>query len=248
MIFTAMTYSNGKIYLDREYYNKDRNFLRLRYIEKNVRWFDGNKNMDIPIIEYYAHQDNEIDDVDSDVYFNGYFQNYKLFKHNIENIRREFECPKDIKNTISELYGDIENYCVINVRLGDYIKYNKEYFTVPTKEWYILQYEKHCSGMKCLIVSDDVKKCREMFDGQQFEFADRHKIVDKTIIDFYLVVMCKKIICSASTFSLTGAILNKNEQCIVPNPFYQHKYDGVMKTVLIPDYAIKEDVEEFYEK
>lgn len=154
----------------------------------------------------------------------GYCQDFNLL--DIEKVRSVFSTPIEWRDKILVHFPNVSECVVIHIRRGDYIKHINEY-AMPSKEWYFEMAEKHYPYKRKIVISDD----KELSDTKE-----------STLFDFYLQTLAYANICSASTFSLMGAILNKSERCVVPSPFYGEYWRsrGVTED-LIPKYAIKEE-------
>ena len=172
----------------------------------------------------------------------GYCQTASKIDVNV--IRKYFECPKDIKNKIYELYGDISNYVCLHVRRGDYVNDCK--YRILSKEYINYIKETYCSDKKIICISDDMTWCKEnLNDINDIVFADKS---DDVLIDFYIGTITKCNVCSNSSFSLASAILNPNNNIYVPYPYYRYEpfnYNEELK--IIPSYANKIDYDLFEE-
>ena len=72
-------------------------------------------------------------------------------------------------------------------------------------------------------------------------FAD--KLLDPTV-DFYMQTLTKGNICSGSSFSIAGVILNpnKDKKIIIPKPFFKTENTFSNINLNLP-YAIQEPIE-----
>ena len=55
-------------------------------------------------------------------------------------------------------------------------------------------------------------------------FADKE---NNCLIDFFIQTFTKGNICSPSSLSIAGAILNKNNNCVIPKPFFNYDFPYV---------------------
>ena len=168
-----------------------------------------------------------------------YCQDTKLIDEKI--VREYIKCPEEIKNKIYELYGDLSDYVCVHVRRGDYC--NNKYYNVLSKEYIERVISKHFPNDKIICISDDIKWCKEnLSNNPNIIFADKNAgDISPVIIDFFIQTMTKGNICSGSSFSMAGVVLNPNHNkiCIVPDPFFAtHTLFPDIK--IVPKYAIKE--------
>jgi hypothetical protein len=191
---------------------------------------------DIISFDEYEY-DNSFDkfEVGKDIYISGFCQD--LSKINIDSIRKYFECPKEIKNRILSMYGNVDELVCVHVRRGDFLSEDyKDRFISPSKE-YIHKCMEYFKGENFIFISDDINWCKENFNQDNVIFADK---CDDFLIDFYIQTLTKGNILSASSFSVAGAILNPNKNCVMPNIFLKAK--DANRYNLWPEWAIKEDI------
>ena len=174
--------------------------------------------MDIPAIE--------------NVIFKGYFQSFKYFDWCRDYVLKLFNFPLFRVDLTS-----------IHVRRGDCV--GSESFPLAPIEYYQNAISKMMKlGFDSFIVfSDDIEWCRtvflsERFDGALFFFSEGNDEVD----DFFTMLNCTNNITARSTFSLTAAWANRNENKIVLVPSDEKIlwWKGQNKD-LIPEYFKKVD-------
>lgn len=178
----------------------------------------------------------------SHVRFIGYCQNNELID---EKIIQEFmPVPNDVKEKIFELYGDLSDYVCVHVRRGDYLsQINIKLYNVLPKEYIERVINKHFPTDKIIVISDDIKWCKEnLSNNPNIIFADKNTgCISPVIIDFFIQTLTKGNICSGSSFSIAGVLLNPNPNkiCIVSDPFFK-THNTFPSINIIPTYAIKE--------
>ena len=169
-----------------------------------------------------------------DVILNDFYQDARCID---PDIAFEMFKPYDsILNEIQELYGDLDllDYVCVNVRRGDYLKYQKKGFRVLTKEDIDDIIKEHFPNDKIFFVSDDIEWCKANFKGDRYRFADK-ECRYKPEMDLYLQTRCKANVISNSTFSWWGAFLNKNaEKVVCPWPWFEVGMINPMRNI-IPD-------------
>ena len=89
------------------------------------------------------------------VLFDGYYQNANLIDKEVAYDM--FQPTEEILVCINNLYGDLSNYVCVNVRRGDFLKYNNLHH-VLSKEEILCMLNKHFPNEnKILFVSDDIE-------------------------------------------------------------------------------------------
>lgn len=192
----------------------------------NVVSFDTN--------EY--HREFEKYTVGIDEYIDGYCQDLTLI--NIDVIKKYFECPSHIKSTIFELYGDISELVCIHVRRGDYLRdcYKNKFISL-NKEYIEKCIEKYFNNERFIVISDDIEWCKSNLSGYEVVFADK---CDDILVDFYIQTLTKGNICSPSSFSIAGSIINSHRKMIVPYPFFKQDVPDIN---LYTSWCEKESIE-----
>ena len=201
--------------------------------------FENNWN----ISKQYGIQDNCIID-NSNVRFIGYCQNLLLIDETI--IREYIKIPNEVYNKINDLYGDLSDYICLHVRRGDYLYgCNTKYYNVLPKEYIARVVSKHFPNDKIICISDDIQWCKtNLNDIPNIIFADKDTdTISAVIIDFYIQTLTKGNICSCSSFSMAGVLLNPNtnKKVIVSDPFFK-THTTFPHVKIVPEYAIKEPI------
>lgn len=172
----------------------------------------------------------------------GYKQDVKLF--DLDRLRSNITFPDYITKSIYNYVPDIENRCVIHVRRGDYLSThndNDKLYNVLSKEYINNTYNKYYKSIPVFIVSDDINWCKEnlsdLCDDVKFSCFDKDPLLDLTAI-----ALAKCVVCSASSFSMFGVYLNKNNDCVVPFPYYKYKQWFKHGEAIVPDFAKRENI------
>lgn len=215
------------LYLLKKYFSK--------YIDYNIENFNNEWNKS----DKEGIKNNIITN-DSHVRFIGYCQNNNLIDEKI--IHQYMSIPDDIKETVNNLYGDLSDYICLHVRRGDYLHGgNEKLYNTLSKEYIERVINKYFPNDKIICISDDMGWCKEnLSNNPNIIFGDK---INETIVDFYIQTLTKGNICSGSSFSMAGVILNPNPNkiVIVPDPFFKtHTLFPEIK--IIPEYAIKEPI------
>lgn len=151
--------------------------------------------------------------------YSSFFQDASL--HNEKILREKIKLP--IKSKQYDF--------VIHVRREDYLLHQDKYY-ILTKEYIEKMYNKYYKGGSIAIVStiDGIIWARE----QEFRF-DYEEVYNTPLECLSVISNAKTIICSCSSFSVMGCMLNDNEDkiCVIPKP-----YDKISDNhnVIIPKY------------
>jgi len=175
-----------------------------------------------------------IPDLGPNVSLMGFFQSWKYFEGQDEEIKKVFALPH------VEGYDD---YVSIHVRRGDYVQHAGSF---PPITWEYLKEAVNILGPrsgKAIVFSDDIKWCKEKiipYGDQIIEFSEGRNELQ----DLSLMASCGHHIIANSTFSWWAAYLGHNPDRIVISPSPETWFgptSGVKRPVvdLIPDSWIK---------
>lgn len=163
-------------------------------------------------------------------------------------IRKYFNCPEDIKSKIFDLYGDISNKVCLHIRRGDYVN-NPGGYILLSKQYCETIIERYFNNIDVICVSDDCEWCRKNLSNiPNIIFADTHKKILSTNIsmftDFYIPTLTKYNVCSPSSFCMSAAMLNPNNNMYICYPYYTNEnLNSDYELSIIPEYAHKIDYE-----
>lgn len=146
------------------------------------------------------------------IILDGYFQDCLLQ----EDFNSEIKILKEI--FIPSKYDENEEYCVIHIRGGDFVKLG--WNIVSPKEYYIKAIDIMKSEYqrdKFHIVTDDTNYAKTILDELNIDY----KFIGNNIYDdFYLIGRYQYRILSSSTFALWASALANNENSVVISPEY----------------------------
>lgn len=156
---------------------------------------------------------------------NGYFQNPEFFSKYKDRILDLFKLKDSHNKIIEDFYLKIaknSKTVSIHVRRGDYLKLSNIY---RIKD---MDYFKKCidlvinkvgnNNLLFLIFSDDLEWCKNNFSKLDINCVyvdENHAMLNKDVIDMYLMSKCNHNIISNSSFSWWSAYMNKNPNKIV---------------------------------
>lgn len=149
----------------------------------------------------------------------GFFQSEKYFSRT--DALLWFTFKEGIFDMVREKYKhlDFNNSTAIHIRLGDYHSPQMTFYT-PKKSYFekaltLTQHKKHL-----LVFSDDPTRAKKHLGT----IADNLTFIEGNAAheDFYLMTLCKDIICSPSSFSWWAAYLNRHldKTIIVPERWF----------------------------
>lgn len=166
---------------------------------------------------------SEISREDS-VFYDGYWQNEKNFKHIRRQVLNTFSFPVFYDERNIKLAGQLLSHCSvsIHIRRGDYLK--DPILCVCTQDYYqrAIDYIKRKDNIDFICVfSDDIPWCKEhlkeMAGKIDVEYVDWNT-GSNSFRDMQLMTYCKHNIIANSSFSWWGAWLGDREHKIVITP------------------------------
>jgi len=158
------------------------------------------------------------------VYYDGYWQNERFFKHIRKQILQVYSFPafQEKRNEVIAEKLQRSNTVSIHIRRGDYLK--EPIWCVCTPEYYLkgIEYLRKKEKIELLCVfSDDIPWCKEnlssMAGEMDIEYVDWNK-GEQSFRDMQLMTFCKHNIIANSSFSWWGAWLGIREGKIVIAP------------------------------
>lgn len=199
----------------------------------DIECYDAKYTPKGTIVQYDGFNRMDIPYVDTDCIFYGYFQNINLI--DLDYCKKIIKCPTEIEEKITSLYPDIKERVCLHVRRGDYLHGgNEKLYQVLSKEYIERVVNKYFPDDKILCISDDIEWCEQNLSELDITFSKGNDY----LIDFWLQTKTKSNICSCSSFSCMGALLNSNKNCIVPTPYYKNNsYD-----LMVPSWAKRENI------
>lgn len=221
----------------------------------NPEWkLNNNHLFSIPIYRENTFHFQEIPKVAISFQLFGYFQSYKYFIHEQEQIFRSIrlrEQQQSILNEYSRFFVDFENvtYISLHFRLGDYILLQDHHPILSLKYYkksidYILSFLSCSRKIKIVyfceendngIVFENMNKLKSYFKEENIEFL---KVKDD-IPDWkqlLIMSMCHHNIIANSTFSWWGAYFNANQNKLVcyPSIWFGVKKENYILNDLFP--------------
>lgn len=158
----------------------------------------------------------------NNTYLDGYWFNVKYFIDYLNILKLDFtpKTPFDGKNLVLlNRILNTQNSIGIHVRLGDAInRINYSNFGgICTVEYYnyaisLLKNKLH--NCHFFVFSNEPKKCRDMFSGNEFTFVENND-EHSGYVDLILMSKCHHNIIANSTFSFWSALLNDNDNIVV---------------------------------
>jgi len=140
---------------------------------------------------------------DGDWSINAHLQSPKFFEHCIDEVRFYFTMKGE---------GEINDFCAIHVRAGDYIDDPNAYHPRCSKEYYEKAIWNMPANTKYLVFSDDIEFAKKRVG------IDAEYISGNYLYDFRLMKRCKHFIIANSSFSAMAALLANDPDKIVIAP------------------------------
>ena len=188
-------------------------FFNYKTYQVMFHWLPQRKTM-TKGTTYIEFNRNDFSRNDS-VFYDGYWQNERFFKHIREQILNTYSFPffKDVKN--EQLAGKLisSNSVSIHIRRGDYLK--EPIWCVCDQDYYerSIKYVISKDDVDTLCVfSDDIQWCKENLKSiagdVEIEYVDWNK-GPESYCDMQLMTYCKHNIIANSSFSWWGAWLGR---------------------------------------
>lgn len=215
----------------------------LYYPNRLIRLF-SEKHFKKYRIEQTGFEDNskiwsKIDHIDPNKnwYITGFFIEEVYYKDRLNELRVELQFP-NISDNNRGLLDAIRNTnsVSIHVRRGDYLdeKYNSSFKSLSS-EYYkdAVEYiKKKVEEPIFYIFSDDKEFIKKEFNWLESKRIVNQNIGKQSYIDMQLMSECKHNIIANSTFSVWGALLNRNKDRLVIYPqIYMKEKDSEVKNI-----------------
>jgi hypothetical protein len=199
--------------------------------ESNPHYWIGNNLFETDL----GYNDNNIKrvvseiDINHQLYFNNIIdgdliKSFCQFESNLieyENVIKNdwFKFKPNLIENCAKILNkyDIDKYCVIHFRGGDYKSIDR--FYLP-QTYYDQAKLKLPTGLKYLIITDDIEEASKFFPNDEI-------ISNSVEIDFCLISMFKYIIIPNSSFSWWSAWLSKNNPLVIaPDKWFNYNSGG----------------------
>lgn len=240
-------------YFDENYienYKNENNIIRKPYsdynILKNIKFYDKINN-NFCIFEEKEFIYNKINlKNDNNYELRGFFQSYKYFWKNINNIKNNLNIDYNlIKNIISYYKKFNKDILCIHIRLGDYVNKN-DYHPVQSVDYFkkSLSYF-NLNNYQIILFSDDFEHAIEILKTLNLSFKKASEYSNNDEVQFYMLMLSQVRICSNSSFSLMSCYLNEMynfiEDCeyIFPNNWFGPKGPKFNINDLMLNYKFK---------
>lgn len=151
----------------------------------------------------------------------GYYQDIRYFSDQLDEIKKLF--------VLDDLRRDFGDKIGIHIRRGDYLKF-PDVFCGCGLDYYKAAMEIFGRDNKFVVVSDDINWCIDNLRGDNIEYSNSND----EVVDLSILASCKGVIGANSSFSLIGAILNKNREfnAIFPKKWFGPK--GPDDSTIVP--------------
>ena len=170
---------------------------------------------------------NEIPYYKKDILLKGYFQSYKYFYKNYDEIIKILNL-NEIQNNVKNKYLNNENTISLHIRKGDYKNLDKQFVILNNCYYiqaikYILEKDtSKCNEILCVYEIQDEKEVCKMIQELQDIFTEiKFTKVSPDLEDWeqmLLMSVCRHNIIANSTFSWWSAYINNNVNKIVCYP------------------------------
>ena len=217
--------------------------------------FDSKETILAKIEHNYQQSSTQVFDlvpeqVEDNTNFSGYFQNIKFIQPIKDILRTVLKFNPYVRaqtniilDNINKQYHDPE-ICAVHIRRGDGVMDNGRFQVLLDIEYYkerIKEVLESNPQMVFVIVSDDIKWCKEQFDslGGTFVYPnsnDNPNKITSQYIDMCLISKCDSIIMSNSSFSWWGAFLSNSEYIYVPDKWWGTDNKHICENLYMPEW------------
>lgn len=172
----------------------------------------------------------------------GYFQTYRYFEKNEQQIREELRVPEpsDVETLRLRRQLSDQNYAVLHIRRGDYVssaKASRIYAQCPL-DYYQAAMERLPASNPVLVLSDDLQWAREHLSAVRPLVFPEGNLDRPGLADLWLMAKAKHHIIANSSFSWWGAWLaGKDGLKIAPRKWFHDS--SVNDQDLIPENWIR---------
>jgi hypothetical protein len=176
---------------------KDNIFKKLKFVE-SIEFFTK--------VQEKSWEFSEVNPVEGNTIFDGYFQSSKNFLGYDKDIVEIFTPGDEVVLEIGKKYPQIfkDKTVSIHVRFGDYKK-NPHIHPIVSKEYLDKALSIAGEYDHLFLFGDDKKWIQENYNGENITLVQ-----EEDYLDLWIMSICKINIISNSTFSWWSAFLNKN--------------------------------------
>lgn len=175
--------------------------------------------------EPHFHYWKDIQDLQKNVYLDGYWQSEKYFSSIKSKLRKKFTFKRIIDSHNLHLINNIKktNAVSIHIRRGDYLSNSKanSFFGVCPLSYYhnaVNFMSSNVNDPTFYIFSDDISWAKKNFKIDKPHYFLDHNSGKRNWVDMNLMSLCNHNVIANSSFSWWGAWLNSNPNKIVLYP------------------------------
>lgn len=174
------------------------------------------------------------------IMFSGYLQEARIIDE--KTCQKHLKPSKSVIKKITDQFKDINDMVCLQVRRGDYLsEKNLLLYVSITEDWIDTVVKKYFPDKKIICISDDPIWCKKTLIGRGYEIVFPQNL--NTVEEFWLQTLTFGNICSPSSFSLAGAMLNPNLNSVITNPYYKLKsWEDSIGKLIIPDWIKREPI------
>ena len=231
MVFNLISLAKDyetKYYIDTNFYDKKRQNPDYWSFFKNISKLDLSKLEDLKIYKEPEYIYNKIElDISKKNKLEGYYQSYKYFWHNRDEIKKHIFIDIDKINIIRNKFQEFGKPILsIHLRLTDYLKY-KNYHPVSSIEYYKKAVSFYNLDLyQILLFSDDIENAEYKIKDLNLNYINANNIFKTDEEQFLMLCLSDIKICANSTFSLMSCYFTEiykfveNPEYIFPNIFF----------------------------
>lgn len=185
---------------------------------KNISQFTNNEFIELNDNNF--NPNNQLLNIEKNYMMVGYWQNHTFFENFSHIIKKELDISETLKKELYLTYPELNLNCVsLHIRRSDYLTSNG-FHPVQTLSYYENALKTIGNYDNVLIFSDDIEWCKENLNFKNQRFIENNS----SLVDLWLMSLCKHNITANSSFSWWGAWLNdnKNKKIIIPSKWFSY--------------------------
>jgi hypothetical protein len=229
---------NRKIKVSNVFNDNNRKTPKEYNIFKNVVFSDVDNDLEIYYEKEYKYNNIFINE-DKDYKLIGYFQSYKYFWDQKDELKKIFNIDFSLIDNLKEKLIKYDKIVAVHIRLRDYVEKSRFHYNLDI-EYYKKALNNFNEDYTIILFSDDYEKARELLGFCKNVIVQAEDITNGDENEFYLLSIIEQRILSNSTYCLWSTYLNEifnfveNPKYFLPNKWFENDGPIININDLIP--------------